>query len=233
MNRKILLDVETTGLNANGTDKIVEIACIELIDDNFGEKFHFYLNPERDIPIDSTKIHGITNEKVQNCPVFEYIVEDLLTFIGDSPIIAHNAEFDRGFVNAELNRCGKESFSKERYIDTLVLARRKFPELKNTLDHLCQRFNIDLTARADYHGALVDTMLLGKVYLRLISKEHLFDEGQHLVSNYSNGSANYVIQYDASHFASRKYTLSESEKERHWQFLLENISNHLWTTKLQ
>ncbi|XWO14124.1 DNA polymerase III PolC-type [Candidatus Hepatincola sp. Pdp] len=232
MSRKILLDVETTGLNANGSDKIVEIACIELLDDNFGKEFHFYLNPEREIPFEATKVHGITNEKVQDCPVFEHIVEDLLTFIGDSPIIAHNAEFDRGFVNAELMRCGKELFPKERYIDTLVLARKKFPDQKNTLDHLCNRFNIDLKARAEYHGALIDTMLLGKVYLRLVSKEHLFDEDQHLVNSSINGSANYVVTYDASYFTLRKYTLSESEKQRHWQFLVENISNHLWTTKL-
>ncbi|OYU51728.1 MAG: DNA polymerase III subunit epsilon [Alphaproteobacteria bacterium PA1] len=167
--REIVFDTETTGTDPERGDRIVEIGCVELIDlVPTGVTFHRYINPERDVPAEVVRVHGLTGEFLSDKPVFgaSEVVEELLAFIGDAPLVAHNAEFDRRFLNAELGRLGLSLISKERCVDTLLIARKKYPGAPASLDALCRRLNIDLTAR-DKHGALLDSQLLAAVYLEL------------------------------------------------------------------
>jgi DNA polymerase-3 subunit epsilon len=146
----------------------VEIGCIELVNRiPSGQSFHRYLNPERDIPPEAVAIHGLSSEFLKDKPFFAEIVEDLVAFIGDAPLVAHNALFDLAFLNAELERVGKTLVQRERLIDTLLLARRKYPGAPNRLDDLCTRYSID-NSRRTKHGALLDAELLAEVYLELI-----------------------------------------------------------------
>jgi len=166
--REVVLDTETTGLDPAEGHRIVEVACLELVNHlPTGQSFQTYVNPEREMPEDASAVHGITSEQLASMPKFAAIVEPLLAFLGEAPLVIHNADFDIGFLNAELARLGREPLPRERAIDTLVLARRKFPGAQASLDALCRRFEIDTSARS-YHGALVDCDLLSKVYLELI-----------------------------------------------------------------
>ena len=167
--REIVFDTETTGTDPERGDRIVEIGCVELQDlVPTGQTFHAYINPERDVPAEVVRVHGLTNAFLADKPVFgdPVVVTALLDFIGDAPLVAHNAEFDRRFLNAELQRLGLPLIDKERCVDTLLIARRKYPGAPASLDALCRRLNIDLTAR-DKHGALLDSQLLAAVYLEL------------------------------------------------------------------
>jgi DNA polymerase-3 subunit epsilon len=167
MSRSVLFDTETTGLDPLTGDRVIEIAAIELINDLPTERqFHVLLNPERDIPMESTRIHGITNAHVEGKPKFAEIADAMLEFFGDAPLVAHNAAFDFGFIDAELARIGKPRLGAERMIDTLVLAKTRFPGMPNSLDALCRRFDIDLSARTT-HNALLDCKLLAEVYVEL------------------------------------------------------------------
>jgi DNA polymerase-3 subunit epsilon len=164
--REIILDTETTGLDAASGDRIVEIACLEL--ENripTGSHFQRYINPERDMPEGAFRIHGLSTDFLAGHPVFAKLVDDFLAFIADDPLVIHNAEFDLRFVNAELKRLDRPSLAN-RAIDTVALARRKFPGAQVNLDALCRRFEIDNSAR-DLHGALLDCELLAEVYLEL------------------------------------------------------------------
>jgi DNA polymerase III subunit epsilon len=166
--REIVLDTETTGLDPFQGHRLVEIGCIELINRiPTGQSFHRYLNPEREVPAEAVAIHGLSGEFLKDKPFFGEIVEDLITFIGDAPLIAHNALFDLAFLNAELERVGKILVQRERLVDTLLLARRKYPGAPNRLDDLCLRFGINNSHRTK-HGALLDAELLAEVYLELI-----------------------------------------------------------------
>lgn len=167
--REIVFDTETTGRSPDAGDRLVELGCIELIDlSPTGRTFHRYCNPERDVPPEVVRIHGLTFTFLSGQPLFSSsgVVDELLEFVGDAPLIAHNAEFDRRFLNAELVRCGRAALPQERFIDTLVLARKKFPGQSNSLDALCKRFNVSLSSR-NLHGALIDSALLAQVYLEL------------------------------------------------------------------
>jgi DNA polymerase-3 subunit epsilon len=166
--REIVLDTETTGLDPLSGHRVVEIGCIELVNHMpTGREFHFYVNPERDIPAEAEAVHGLSRTFLADKPLFSSLADDLLGFIGDAPIIAHNAGFDMGFINAELRRAGKAPLAFDRTIDTVMLARRKFPGAQASLDALCRRFQIDLSDRGK-HGALLDAKLLAKVYLELV-----------------------------------------------------------------
>ena len=166
--REIILDTETTGLDPLNDHRVVEIGCLELINHiATGREFHTYLNPERDIPAEAEAIHGLSTAFLSTQPLFSAQADEFLAFIGDAPIIAHNAGFDLGFINAELKRASRPPLSSERAIDTVVLARRKFPGAQASLDALCRRFQIDTAARTK-HGALLDAQLLAKVYLELV-----------------------------------------------------------------
>jgi DNA polymerase-3 subunit epsilon len=166
--REIVFDTETTGLDPLQGDRMVEIGCIELFN-RFatGKAFHCYFNPERDMPESAQQVHGLTIDFLKDQPLFAHKVEELLIFIGDAPLVAHNAMFDLGFLNAELERAGRAMVSRERMIDTLLLARRKHPGGSNRLDDLCTRYAID-NSRRTKHGALLDAELLAEVYIELI-----------------------------------------------------------------
>lgn len=165
--REIVLDTESTGLDPNNGHRLVEIGCLEVI--NYvatGKTWHVYVNPERDMPPEAQQIHGISESFLADKPLFSDVADAFLEFIGDSPLVIHNAGFDMRFLNAELSRCGRAILSMERAIDTVTMARRKFPGAPANLDALCRRFSIDNSAR-DYHGALLDAQLLAEVYLEL------------------------------------------------------------------
>lgn len=166
--REIVLDTETTGLDPDAGHRIVEIACVELINHlPSGRTFQRYLNPERDMPTDAQAVHGLTAEFLSGQPVFATVAEEFLDFIADAPLVIHNAEFDLKFVNAELTKLGRSKLRGQRAVDTVQLARRKFPGAPASLDALCGRFGIDNSSRT-LHGALLDAQLLAEVYLELV-----------------------------------------------------------------
>ncbi len=165
--RSVLFDTETTGLDPLAGDRIVEIAAIELRSDlPTGRSFHRLIDPERDIPEEATRVHGLTRADLTGKPTFAEICDEFLDFIGDDRLIAHNAPFDFGFVSAELARLDLETLAASRMIDTLALAKARFPGLPNSLDALCRRFDIDLSERVS-HNALLDCRLLADVYVEL------------------------------------------------------------------
>ncbi|MBL4747262.1 MAG: DNA polymerase III subunit epsilon [Magnetovibrio sp.] len=165
--REISLDTETTGLNPKGGDRVVEIGCVEMINHIATDQvFHVYINPQRDMPDGAFRVHGLSEEFLRGHEVFAKIADAFLKFIGDDPLIIHNVPFDIGFLNAELARVGKPLLEIARTIDTVPMARKKFPGAQANLDALCRRFNIDLSGR-DFHGALLDAKLLAEVYLEL------------------------------------------------------------------
>lgn len=165
--RHIVLDTETTGLDPNSGHRIVEIGCVELINHiPSGKVFHHYLNPERDMPAEAEKIHGISAAFLADKPLFADVASDFLEFIAEDPLVIHNAGFDMAFLNAELKRYGATPLVPARAIDTVTIARRKFPGSPVSLDALCRRFSVDSSSRT-YHGALLDARLLADVYLEL------------------------------------------------------------------
>jgi DNA polymerase III subunit epsilon len=167
LTRAILFDTETTGLEPHLGHRVIEIAALELENDlPTGRHFHVLVHPDRDIPEDATRIHGFTIAHLAGKPRFGDIVEDVVAFFGEVPLIAHNAPFDFGFLNAEFARLGLPLLAEARMIDTLVLAKTRFPGMPNSLDALCRRFAIDLSARTA-HNALLDCRLLAEVYVEL------------------------------------------------------------------
>ena len=166
--REIVLDTETTGLDPASGDRVVEIGCMELINHMpTDQTFHCYINPERDMPEEAFNVHGLSTEFLVGHGVFADVADEFLTFIDDSPLVIHNARFDIGFLNAEFERLGRPIISMDRTVDTVSMARRKFPGAQANLDALCRRFQIDLSDRS-LHGALKDARLLAQVYLELI-----------------------------------------------------------------
>ena len=166
--REIVLDTETTGLDPTRGDRLVEIGCIELLNRiPSGQTFHCYLNPQRDMPAEAFAVHGLSAEFLSDKPLFAHVVEKFLAFVADAPLVIHNAGFDIGFINAELDRCGQTAIARDRLVDTLMLARRKYVGVRNSLDDLCTRFGIN-NSRRTKHGALLDAELLAEVYLELI-----------------------------------------------------------------
>jgi DNA polymerase-3 subunit epsilon len=166
--REIVLDTETTGLSHSNGDRIIEIACIELMNHiPTGRTFQRYLNPERLVSADAFAIHGLSDTFLADKPRFAEIIVELDEFIGDAPLVIHNAEFDMGFINAELARLGRPPLDLSRAVDTVTIARRKFPGSPVSLDALCKRFAVDNSARTK-HGALLDVELLAEVYLELV-----------------------------------------------------------------
>jgi DNA polymerase-3 subunit epsilon len=166
--REIVLDTETTGLDPLRGDRLVEIGCVEIFNRMpTGQTFHRHINPERDMPAEAFAVHGLSSEFLAGKPLFALVVEDFLDFIGDAPLVIHNASFDIGFINAELERIKRPAIARERLVDTLLLARRKHPGVSNRLDDLCSRYAID-NSRRTKHGALLDAELLAEVYIDLI-----------------------------------------------------------------
>lgn len=166
--REIVLDTETTGLDPFQGHRLVEVGCIELFNRiPTGQTFHRYLNPERDMPEEAFAVHGLTDGFLKDKPLFAEVVDELIAFLGEAPLVIHNAGFDIGFLNAEFERVGRPAIARERMIDTLLIARRKYPGGSNRLDDLCARYAID-NSRRTKHGALLDAELLAEVYVELI-----------------------------------------------------------------
>ena len=214
---EIILDTETTGLSPS-TDKIIEIACIEL--DNHtptGKKFHTFINPEMNITEGAYQTHGITREFLNDKPKFKEVAKEFLDFIKESKLVIHNADFDLAFLNKELKDADLKALSKERVVDTLFIARDKFPGLQNSLDALCKRFKID-NSRRDKHSALLDCELLTKVYIDLLDKkEPTFD----LSIKDTNTSNNDLI--DLKNRKGIIVEISEEEAKEHKNFLKKNV----------
>src|SRR5262245_57093945 len=217
MLREIVLDTETTGLDAANGDRLIELGCIELLNRiPTGREFHRYLNPERDIHPDAVAVHGLTQEFLKDKPLFKDVAADFLAFIGDAPLVAHNASFDLGFINAELERASRPTLATNRVIDTLALARRRHPAGPNTLDALCKRYGIDLSQRTK-HGALLDSLLLAGVYVELLG------ERQATLVFAGAGSTQAMIRAAAGRAAPRPVPLAPmltaEEEEAHRAFV--------------
>jgi DNA polymerase III subunit epsilon len=226
MVREIVFDTETTGLNPAGGDRMVEIGCIEMINRvETGRHFHAYFNPLRPMPAEAEAVHGLSNLFLSNQPVFEDQVEELIEFLGDAPLVAHNASFDFGFLNHELQRCGRPVVCMSRMVDTLVLARARHPGAKHSLDALCTRFGVDRSMRIK-HGALLDAQLLAQVYVELTGGRQI---GLGLVADTDargvNVSGPTVTVREPR--VPRPHFASSEELERHRAFIA-RMANPLW-----
>jgi len=229
MAREIVLDTETTGFDPKTGDRLIEVGCIEIEDLlPTGRTFHRFINPERLIPPDAIKVHGITDDKVKDAPKFHEVVDDLMEFLGDAPLIAHNANFDRNFIDFEIGRIGRKPPPQDRWIDTLALAQKRFPGMANSLDALCKRYKISLVERT-LHGALIDARLLAEVYLELRGgKERVLDLSSAPVAG---RDASGVIQ--AAAYGARPRPLAPrstpDEQAAHVAFLAEVLKDRsLW-----
>ena len=225
--REIVLDTETTGLSPDNGDRVVEIGCVELINHvPTSNTFQVYLNPEKQMDPGAEKVHGLTNEFLVDKPKFIDVADDFLSFIGSSTLVAHNADFDVGFLNSELSRAKKEKIKTNRVVDTLKIARTKYPGARNSLDALCKRFSIDNSNR-ELHGALLDSELLAEVYLELVGgKEPNFELSSITRSPVNRINKSYISQL------SRKKKLeprvSEADEKNHKEFLSSFPKQSIW-----
>ncbi|MGZ8997432.1 MAG: DNA polymerase III subunit epsilon [Allosphingosinicella sp.] len=229
--REIVFDTETTGLSPQSGDRMVEIGCVEMFNRcETGRTFHSYFNPRRPMPSEAEAVHGLNDRFLSDKPAFDDVCEDLIEFIGESPLIAHNASFDFGFLNHELGTCGRPTVCTSRMVDTLVLARQKFPGAKHSLDALCTRFGVDRSLRVK-HGALIDAQLLAQVYVELTGGRQI---GLTLVAEVidslpetSLGLAAGNDMLVATIRAPRPHSPSDEELERHAAFLAA-IKDPIW-----
>ena len=224
--REIVFDTETTGLNPAGGDRMVEIGCIEIFNRvETGRHFHAYFNPERPMPSDAEAVHGLTTIFLSNKPRFGERAGELIDFLEDSPLVAHNASFDFGFLNHELGRCGRPAVCNSRMVDTLVLARSRHPGAKHSLDALCTRFGVDRSHRLK-HGALLDAQLLAQVYVELTGGRQI---GLGLVAD--TGPVDVAIYGQTVTVreprVARPHHAAPEELERHRAFIAKLV-NPLW-----
>jgi DNA polymerase III subunit epsilon len=225
--REVVFDTETTGLKPAEGDRIIEIGCVELVNHiPTGKTLSARINPGRPVSADTVRITGITDEMLVNAPVFEApeIVDALLDFFGDAPIIAHNAGFDRSFLNMELELCGRTAIAESRWIDTIPIARAKFPGAPASLDALCKRFDIALESRT-FHGALLDSQLLARVYLELMGgRSRAFD-----FANEGQGSGTGERPPARLRPVPIQSLITEDERAAHKAFLTKLGPSPLWT----
>jgi len=224
--REIIFDTETTGLSPAGGDRMVEIGCVELFNRvETGRHFHAYFNPERPMPSEAEAVHGLTNVFLSDKPKFGERAEELLAFLEDSPLVAHNASFDFGFLNHELGHCGHAAICTSRMVDTLVLARTRHPGAKHSLDALCTRFGVDRSQRVK-HGALLDAQLLAQVYVELTGGRQI---GLGLVAD--AGQVEAVVDGETVTVreprVARPHSAAVEELERHRAFIAKLV-NPLW-----
>lgn len=225
--REIVLDTETTGMDPVDGDKLVEIGCVEL--ENHmptGRTYHQYINPEREVPAEAVAVHGLTYERLKKEPIFGEVVGDFLDFIGDdAKIIIHNAAFDMKFINAEMKTYGFASIDPKRVIDTLDMARRKFPGSPANLDALCRRFQVDNTGRT-LHGALLDSELLAEVYLELLGGRQ---RGLEIDPVQKKGAQEDLspAKKDRVFREARQFEVSTEEVKAH-QKMVEDLKDPIW-----
>ena len=226
--REIVFDTETTGLDPRNGDRVVEIGCVELINHiPSGRRFHRYVNPERGMSIDAARVHGLDDAFLKEKPVFAAIAGELVEFIGDATLIAHNAQFDLDFLNLELGRAGHPLLAADRIVDTLMLARRKHPAGPNSLDALCARYQIDRSRRT-LHGALLDAELLAEVYIELIGGR----QASLILGDAMEGTALAVAARSEIEIAPRPeprpFRVTAEEMEAHRQRIARLGPNAIW-----
>jgi DNA polymerase-3 subunit epsilon len=225
--REIVLDTETTGFDPVSGDRLVEIGCLELINHvATGRTYHVYLNPEREMPEAAFRIHGLSTEFLSDKPKFTEVADKFIEFIGDAPLVIHNAEFDMKFLNFELEKIGKQAMPIQRAVDTVKIARQKFPGSPASLDALCKRFGIDNSSRT-LHGALLDAQLLAEVYLELLGGRQagLVLETEEISAEFvtvQTGAAN-----GKTYRAPRPHAATAAELEAHAAFITK-IKDALW-----
>jgi DNA polymerase-3 subunit epsilon len=230
MAREIVLDTETTGFEPSMGHRLVEVACLEIEDFvPTGRSFHVYIDPCRDMPMEAERVHGLSAAFLKGKPRFEHpeVVEAFLEFVGDAPLVAHNAGFDRAFINHELRVCGRVEIHETRWVDTLALAKRRFPGMHNSLDALCKRFKISLSER-EKHGALIDAKLLAGVYLELKGGR------ERRLELTSTAAVSMVHVATQNAYGARPRPLAprstEAERELHASFIREDLkSEDLWS----
>lgn len=226
--REIVFDTETTGLDPQNGDRLVEIGCIELFNRiPTGETFHAYFNPERPMPAAAEAVHGLSDRFLSDKPLFAGMAEELLVFLGDAKLVAHNARFDFGFLNSELERCGLPAIDLGRMIDTVAMARTRHPGGKHSLDALCSRYGIDRSHRVK-HGALLDAELLAQLYIELTGGRQIGltlvgDQGEDVVLE----KADLPVAAPRTVRPARLFAASEAECARHRAFLTQ-LDNALW-----
>jgi DNA polymerase-3 subunit epsilon len=229
MTRAVLFDTETTGLDPLTGDRVLEVACIELENDlPTGRHYHSLIHPQRDIPEEAARIHGIRIDQLRDAPRFEEIADDLLGFFGEGPLIAHNAPFDFGFINAELARIKLPSLARARMVDTLAMAKVRFPGMPNSLDALCRRFSIDLATRTT-HNALLDCKLLAEVYVELTGGRQ---RGLGLGAETKGDAGQPLVRYDASGEprTPRPIVVSEDQLAAHAGFVAK-LKGPIWGSR--
>jgi DNA polymerase III subunit epsilon len=221
--REIVLDTETTGFEPSEGHRLVEIGCVEIIDRYpTGKIFHTYVNPERDMPAGAFNVHGLSAEFLKDKPLFPHVYDGFVEFLGDANIVIHNAAFDMKFLNAEFTKIGKPVLASSRIIDTLLLARRKHPGASNTLDALCDRYNIDRSKRVK-HGALLDSEILAEVYSELLGgKQSKMD------LNASGLSKADKLKPSAKRTIALEPLLNDDEREKHSEFIATLGENAVW-----
>ncbi|SCY24484.1 DNA polymerase-3 subunit epsilon [Novosphingobium aromaticivorans] len=227
--REIVFDTETTGLDPRSGDRLVEIGCIEMFNRvPTGAVFHCYFNPERDMPAEAEAVHGLSIAFLSDKPKFAEKADDLLAFIADSPMVAHNAGFDFGFINNELELCGREPVSRDRMVDTVAIARRKHPGAKLSLDALCSRYGIDRSHRTK-HGALLDAELLAQLYVELQGGRQI---GLELAAQSAIAVTEEVVTVTSSvtrvFRSPRPHSASAEELARHAEFMA-GFSEPIWS----
>ena len=227
--REIIFDTETTGFDPLTGDRMVEIGCIEMVGRVMtGETYHAYFNPERAMPAAAENVHGLSDKFLSDKPLFAQKADDLLAFLGDSPLVAHNASFDFGFLNNELQRCGREAIGLERMVDTVALARVRHPGAKLSLDALCTRYGIDRSHRVK-HGALLDAELLAHLYIELTGGRQI---GLGLVDDAAakaaaSAASENTIKTPRNYREPRPHAASADELARHRDFIAK-IKDALW-----
>jgi DNA polymerase-3 subunit epsilon len=221
--REIVLDTETTGLDPRGGDRLIEIGCIELLNRiPTGREYHCYINPERDVPAEAEQVHGLSTAFLKDKPLFTHVADAFLDFVSGDGLVIHNAAFDIGFLNAELERAGKPKLANA-YVDTVSVARRKFPGQRASLDALCERFSIDNSNRVK-HGALLDSELLAEVYLELSGgRQRVLG----LAAEIAGGTASVLVVSNLPVRPPRPHAPSDAELAAHVAFLAQ-ISEPLW-----
>lgn len=225
--REIVLDTETTGMDPETGDRLVEIGCVELLNHvPTGRTYHQYINPERDVPAEAVAVHGLTAERLKNEPVFAQVYTEFLDFVGDdSRLVIHNAAFDMKFINAELAAVGHKAIPYSRVTDTLAIARQKFPGSPASLDALCRRFGIDNAART-FHGALLDSELLAEVYLELMGgRQHGLGLGGADADEAGGNAA--LLARKRPYRAPRPHQAREDEVAAH-EAMLDQLKEPLW-----
>lgn len=224
--REICLDTETTGLDPRRGDRVVEIACVEIVNKvRTGRFFHKYINPERDMPQAAFAVHGLSSEFLSDKPLFREVADEFLEFIEGGKLVIHNAPFDLKFLNHELGLLNQKPIEKSDAIDSLIIARKKFPGSPSSLDALCKRFNIDLSQRSK-HGALLDTELLVDVYVELMggAQTGLVFGGQ----KEEDSQAVFEIKKLANPLKSRGFVVDDETLKKHKEFIDKNIKDSLW-----